>query len=130
MKQKSRKTQKKKKKGLNHAALDLTTVMLTRGIEFFAVLSSLLWAIEATAGKLPEIHVGRSISSLAIPNKKSNLNVEIFQSSRLKQVFQTQFQPAPLTLLPENAAALSFKQSPFFVQAQIEFLRFPTFFKK
>ena len=129
----------KHKGPLRNAMDDASIVILTRSIEVFAVLSSLLWAVETaaqdcTSEDLPRspasANMGRSLSSLGIPNKTSNVaEVEFLQYSHLTEVFQTKFQPLPLTLTPENPA-LSFKQSPFFVQAQIEFIRFPTFWKK
>ncbi|MEO5970079.1 MAG: hypothetical protein ABIQ95_09140 [Bdellovibrionia bacterium] len=117
----------KYKKPLN-AAVDHAAVMVTRGIEIFAVLSSLFWAVEATAVQNNQSQ-NRSLSSLGIPHKKSTANVEFLQYSRLNDAFQSKFQAKPLTLAQGNPA-LSFKQSPYFVQTQFEFIRFPTFLKK
>ena len=104
-------------------------MVLTRGVEVFVVLSSLLWAVEAIAGE------GRSLSSLAIPGKKPAASREFIQyseyskNSGLNRVFLPQLKTLPTALGAQNGT-LTFQQSPYFVQAQFEFTRFPTFLKK
>lgn len=137
MTQEAGKKKAKKPRSKHQDKLDKAVELFTRSLEVLAVLFSMFWGIEAFAtqsnaacdlAKSPQ-GAGRSLSSLAVPIKKSSATVEFLQYSRLNEAFQTRFQTLHLPPSPENPA-LSFKQSPFFAHSQFEVVRFPTFLKK
>jgi hypothetical protein len=110
--------------------------VLTRSVEIFAVLFSLFWGVEAIAANNhtstefvhgpSSRHIGRSLSSLAIPGSKSSATVEFLQYSRLNKILQTKYQPNLNLVNAPEYTALSFRQNPYFAQSQFEFIRFPT----
>jgi hypothetical protein len=140
IKQSVRKLRKKTKRAYaqRYSGPSPISVLLTRGVEIFAVLTSLLWAVEATAveNRTLSSQPSRSLSSLALP-KDLGPNSEFLRNtkpaSRVEQNesqypyrLQSSLHLDPAIQLRQLDPTIQIRQNPYFAEPAVELARFPT----